>query len=57
MTKPDHLFSDAPAPAEAATDLGADSQKSSEDIVWELIRTLLLVIVVVATTALIAALV
>ena len=57
MTKPEHLFSDAPAPAEAATDLGADSQKSSEDIVWELIRTLLLVLVVVATTALIAVLV
>ena len=42
--------------AEAATDIGADDYDLSLPV-WETIRTLLLVLVVVATTALIAVLV
>ena len=42
--------------AEAATDIGADIDDLSLPF-WELVRTLLLVIVVVSTTALIALLV
>lgn len=45
-----------PQPAESATELGADIDDLSLPF-WEMIRTLLLVIVVVSTTALIAALV
>ena len=43
-------------PAESATELGADIDDLSLPF-WEMVRTLLLVLVVVATTALIAALV
>jgi hypothetical protein len=43
--------------AEAATDIGADDPDDLTLPMWEVIRTLLLAIVVVATTALIAALV
>ena len=43
--------------AEAATDIGAGDPNDLSLPVWEVIRTLLLVIVVVGTTALIAALV
>ena len=52
----EHLFSDAPAPAEASTDVGADIDDLSMPF-WEMVRTLLLVIVVVGTAGLIAALV
>jgi len=45
-----------PHPAESATELGADIDDLSLPF-WELVRTLLLVIVVVSTTALIALLV
>jgi len=45
-----------PQPAESATELGADIDDLSLPF-WELVRTLLLVIVVVSTTALIALLV
>lgn len=43
--------------AEAATDIGADDPNDLTLPMWEVIRTLLLVIVVVSTTALIALLV
>ena len=43
--------------AEAATDIGADDPNDLTLPMWEMVRTLLLVIVVVATTGLIAVLV
>jgi preprotein translocase subunit SecE len=46
----------APAPAEASTDVGAETE-DLEWPFWELVRTLLLVIVVVGTAGLIAVLV
>jgi len=44
-------------PAEAATELGVIDTGDVELPAWEVIRTLLLVVVVVGTTALIAALI
>ena len=44
-----------PAPAEAATEIGAAEDDMSLPV-WEVIRTALLAIVIVATTALIATL-
>lgn len=55
--KNEYLFGDTPAPAEASTDIGTDDPDDLSLPIWEVIRTLLLAIVMVATTALIAALV
>ena len=46
---------EAGPPAEAATDIGADQDDLSLPV-WEVIRTALLAIAIVATTALIATL-
>jgi len=46
-----------PHPAESATELGADDSNDMSLPAWEVIRTFLLVVVVVGTTALIAALI